>query len=307
MAFSSCRAGADCPAAGRVTPGQRSVWLGGAALSLLLASSGCNGAGEQRTLPSVQVAMDRNVAPIFDDGELTLYEVRVGNQLPILAPKPSERAALDAEVVEPYGRRPWVETDDIGVQLSWTITNLDDEAHTVELLIDPWNEFGKYFPGLQVIDAEEGEFLPNLSGFDYLYVVEGKDKGAGSRRHGTITFDEMDEMARDFGTVMSLIADPPPAPEEGESPIVAYVNHAFAFQNHSDRDPLVRRWVPKVVPALTGFDVGLRTREPAAIAIEVVAEVIDRGSDKLQVEGRDGALLEEPTEIVTVGSAAPAP
>jgi hypothetical protein len=28
------------------------------------------------------------------------------------------------------------------VQVTWTISNLDDEEHVVELLVDPWNEFG---------------------------------------------------------------------------------------------------------------------------------------------------------------------
>jgi len=268
---------------------------------------GCNSGDQQRTLPSVQVAMDQMVQPIFDDGELKLFEVRVGSQLPILAPSDSEAATLDGEPMDPYPHKPWVTTDDIRVQLSWTITNLDDDTHNVELLVDPWNEFAKYFPGLQLVDKDEGKYIPNLSGFDYLYVVEGKDKGERSRRHGTITFDEMDEMARDFATTMNLIANPPmePGQDPDDDPTVGYVNHAFAFQNHSDHDLLVQRWVPSVVPALTGFDIGLRTGEPAAVAIEVVAEVTDLGSSKLQSEGQKGALLAAPTQIVTVGSAIP--
>jgi hypothetical protein len=118
----------------------------------------------------------------------------------------------------------------------------------------------------------------------------------------------MDEVARDFATAMNLIANPPMDPgqdPDAPPPTVAYVNHAFAFQNHSDHDLLVQHWVPSVIPALTGFDVGLRTTEAASVAIEVVAEVSDRGSGKLQAEGDKGALLPAPTEIVTVGSPVP--
>ncbi len=307
MAIASSQAGARCPGMGFESPTRKHGFRTGMCCAFLLLLGGCQDQAEERTLPSVQVAMDRSVPPIYDDGELVLYEVRVGSQLPILAPTATERATLDAAPMDPYGRTPWVTLDDVRLQLSWTITNLDDERHTVELLIDPWNEFAKYFPGLQLVDADNAEFLPNLSGIDYLYVVEGKGQGEASRRHGTFTFDDLDEMARDFATVMNLVANPPAPPDEDPEadPTIGFVNHAFAFQNHSSRDPLVQRWVPSVVPALTGFDVGLRTFEPAAIAIEIVAEVVDLGSEKVQIAGRSGALLEAPTEIITVGEVAP--
>jgi len=277
------------------------------ALALLagaLLSAGCGSDETQRTLPPVQVAMNPAVAPVYDDGELTLYEVRLPVALPILAPSAADRDRLAGEPVDPYGRMPWVTLDDVRVQLSWTLTNLDDAPHTVEVLVDPWNEFARYFPGLQLVDADNGEYLPNVSGLDYLYLLAPRSEGERSRLHGVYTFDDMDEMARDFATVMNLIENPPPplAGAEGDATLV-YVNHAFAFQNHSDRDPLVRRWVPEVVPALTGFDVGLRTTEPATIAIELVIELVDRGAGRVETDG--GALLEPPARVITVGAAGP--
>jgi hypothetical protein len=267
--------------------------------------AGCSGTSEERTLPSIQVGMDQSLAPIYDDDELALYEVRLGVQLPILAPSAAQRAELDAQPMSPYGTAPWVRLEDVRLQLSWTLTNLDVEAHNIEVLVDPWNEFAKYFPGLQLVDAENGEYLPNLSGIDYLYAVQGSGAGEASRRHGTFTFDDLDEMARDFATAMNLIDDPPMSLDEDEDLTVTYVNHAFAFQNHSERDLLVKAWLPPVVPGLTGFDIALRTFEPAKVAIEVVAEVVDTGSGKVLTEGRSGELLEAPAQVITVGTAAP--
>jgi len=304
---SAVLAGAFRPVSGPSSPTRIARLAFGVVLVGSVGLTGCSGNSEQRTLPSIQVAMDQNISPIYDDDEMQLYEVRLGVQLPILAPNAAERAKLDGEPMSPYGTAPWARLEDVRLQLSWTLTNLDDEPHTVEVLIDPWNEFAKYFPGLQLIDAENGEYLPNLSGIDYLYSVEASSKGEASRRHGTFTFDDLDEMARDFATAMNLIANPPPSmsgdPED--DPTVMYVNHAFAFQNHSERDLLVKAWLPPVVPALTGFDIALRTFEPAKVAIEVVAEVVDTGSGKVKTEGRDGVLLEVPTQIITVGTAAP--
>jgi len=211
--------------------------------------------------------------------------------------------------MDPYGRQPWITLKDVRVQLSWTLTNLDDQQHEVELIIDPWNEFGRYYPGLTLVDAEEGEYFPNLSGIDYRYILEGANKGKSSRRQGVFTYEDLDEMARDFGTVMNLIMNPPTSLpgggmlEEGESALPTYVNHAFEAQNHSERDALTKAWVPNVVAALTGIDMGLRTTEKANVALEVVVEITDLGSNKVREEGEKDRLLPPTDVIVTIGTA----
>jgi hypothetical protein len=306
MGFNAPNLGVMCPVTGQLAP--RRHWHTsslGVALALLV--SGCGSNTESKTMPSVQLAMNETLTPVYDDGELKLYEVRIGSQLPILAPTPAQAAEVAGQPMAPYAHAPWARVGQVRLQLSWTLTNLDAEPHDVEVLIDPWNEFAKYFPGLQLIDAEEGTYLPNLSGIDYLYAMDGVGS-EGSRRHGTFTFDDLDEMARDFATALALRADPPKPigdPDSMEDATLTFVNHAFAFQNHSDRDPLVQKWVPAVVPALTGFDVALRTYEPAKVAIEVVAEVVDVASNRVKTQGRGGALLEAPTEVVTFGSTSP--
>jgi hypothetical protein len=276
--------------------------LGGLALGV----TGCGEEEHTRILDPVQVAMDESVPPSYDDGELTLYEVKKGVSFPIIAPSADAMAALDP--MDPYGREPWLTLDDVRVQLSWTLTNLDDQDHVVELLIDPWNEFGRYYPGLTLVDAEEGEFVPNLSGIDTRYVLEGANDGKGSRRQGTYTYEDLDEVARDFATVMNLILNPPTGYpgggmlEEGESALPTYVNHAFDTQNRSEDDPLVQSWVPGTIAGLTGIDMGLRTTEPARIALEIVIEITDQGTNKLRREGEQDALLPRTEVIITIGT-----
>lgn len=90
--------------------------------------------------------------------------------------------------------------------------------------------------------------------------------------------------------------------EEGETALPTYVNHAFEEQNHSERDPLITPWIPRVVAGLTGIDMGLRTTEPARIALEIVVEITDQGTNKVRKEGEEDALLPPTQEIITIGT-----
>ncbi len=272
-----------------------------AALSL-----GCGDQDHEESLPVVQVGMTPAVEPIYEDDELQIYEVKKGVAFPILAPGAAARQELNELPMEPYGRRPWITTDDVHVQVTWTISNLDEEEHVVELLIDPWNEFGRYYPGLQLTNADNEEFMPNFSGIDKRYVVGGKGSGAASRKHGTYTFADLEEAATDLATVMALLADPPvvEGDAEEEDPTVSYANHAFHWQNRSSNDPLVARWVPSTVAGLTGLDIGFRTYEPATVAIEVVIELVDKNGKRVQTKDQLQKPLLAPTdEIITVGTA----
>jgi hypothetical protein len=267
-------------------------------------STACGDRAREESLPIFQVGMTREVPPIYDDGELTIFEVKKGVAFPVLAPSATAAQQLGDVVVEPYGRKPWISTDDIEVQVSWTISNLDDEAHVVQLLVDPWNEFGRYFPGLQLTDADNQEFMPNLSGIDKRYIVPGRAAGTGSRVSGTYTFADLTELAFDLGTVMGIIKDPPATQgEEEEDPRVGYANHAFHVQNRSYDDPLVRRWVPETAAGLTGLDIGFRTESPATVALEVAVEVVDNSGSRVRREGDDAPLLAPSEELITVGAA----
>jgi hypothetical protein len=296
--------------------------LAGAVLLCGVASAGCSDDEETRMLPPTQVAMDASAPAVFSDGETTLFEVKRPVDFPIIAPEggmPGTQAGVD----EPYGRRPWITLEDVRVQITWTLSNLESRRHNVWLLVDPRTEFGRYWPGLTLVDADEGEYEPNRSGYEYYYSLEGKGAGDKSRRHGTLTYEDMDEVARDFATVMNMLKFPPTAGlggqplEEGENPLPNYVNHAFHFENRSESDPLVAEWVPGVVAGLTGVEIGLRTSDsgetpgpdedtPAApkLALEVVVEITDLGTGKVRREGATDLLLAPNETIITAGVAA---
>ena len=302
-------AGAKRPETRAFRPQVLSVFV---VLGSALLAVGCGSQEKSRNLDTEQVGLTPDTPPIFEDDESQLFEVKRGLQFPILAPTAAEQSALNGTVVEPYGRKPWITSKDVKVQLTWTISNLDEDPHVVEMLIDPWNEFGRYYPGMNLVDAEEEEFKPNFSGIDRLYVLEGKSAGASSRRHGTCTFDDMNEMAIDFATVQNMIKFPPPLPngaeadpEEMTDPLPTYANHAFNFINHSYNDPLVAPYIPAVIAGLTGVDFGFRTTEKATIALDVQIEVVDLGEGRVQDAGSNDPLLEKTTEVVTVGSPVP--
>jgi len=314
-------AGGTRPATGGSRPalGLLAVILGGS-----LFSAGCGSREQDRNLQPVQVGMTQDVQPIFDDGETKLFEVKKGLQFPIIKPDKTSEAALGKNKVDPYGREPWVTINDVKVQLTWTLSNLDDVEHSVEVLVDPWNEFGRYYPGMQLADAEEQKFEPNLSGIDHYFVLDKKSAGDSSRRHGTFTFDDMKEMAVDFATVQDLKQHPPTMLPNGyqskdmgmDDPLPVYANHAFNFQNHSWNDPLSAPYVPEVIAGLTGIDFGFRSSEtvPCAsgmgecaptIAFEISIEIVDLGQDRVRQEGGTEPLLGPPKQVVTVGTPVP--
>lgn len=269
---------------------------------------GCGDTEETRVLEPRLVAVSEADTPIYDDGEITIFESKIGIQFPMRAPTGEQRGRLHRTAVEPYPHHPWVEVDALEVQVSWVVSNLDPEPHSVGILIDPWNEFGRYWPGLSLIDADNGEYLPNLSGYDRFIEVPGTNSGQASRVSGTATFEDMREMAIDFATVMQLIATPPTntgAVQDDGNLLAVYANHAFHKQNRSGSSPLVDPYRPQVIAGLTGIDVGVRTLEPANVALEVIVEIV-RVNDDSPVATKDQEqevpLLPIPDQYITVGA-----
>jgi hypothetical protein len=300
--------GSTNPSLGAMSP-VLLAWL------LASATAACGGTQEKsRNLSTVEVGMTSSLPPIFDDGETKLYEVKRGLQFPIVQPDPTTMSSLMSTPMDPYGRAPWLTTADAKVQLTWTLTNVDPDEHAVEVIIDPWSEFGRYWPGMQVTNAAEQKLKPNLSGIDVMYPLEGNGAGDASRRSGTFTFSDMEEMAIDFATVLNLREFPPPPPmdadpAEGNSNLIAYVNHAFNVQNRSYSDLYIQAgsathkgsYVPGTIAGLTGIDFGIRTYEPANIAMEVSIEIVDLGNHRVQEAGSSSLLLPATTDVITFG------
>jgi hypothetical protein len=275
------------------------------ALPTLLIGAGlmvCTGCGGEQTrdLDPQSVAMTSSTAPFYDDGELKLYETQLPVELPVKKPSDAERKLLNG-AVGPFSHRPWVTADGVRLQLSWTLANLDKDSHSVEVLIDPWNEFGRYAPGIQIVGDNA---IPNLSGIDETYDLPGIGSGRSSRIEHTFSFDEMSELATDFATAINILktvhATPPANGQPGDDPRVGLVNHVFNLQNRTGSSPLTDRYVPPVIPGLLGFDIGLRTLEPANIAIEFTIELVDENGDRVVAQGSNDATLVAPRHVFSL-------
>jgi hypothetical protein len=227
--------------------------------------------GDSQTTPPLVLGMTNTIAPYYSDQQLTMYQVQLPVELPMRRPTEAERANLGNAA--PYPNGPFLHASDVNIEVHWTITNIDDQEHKVELLFDPWNEFVRYRPGVEVVNDEET--TPNFSGYDKLMPVPGK-----SRVEGNLTADDTREMAVDLATAMNIMsqpADPTATFSQG-----ALMNRAFNIQNRSnDGDPILTPLIPSIVAGLTGWDLGLRTYENANLAIEISIDVTDVNGNRV--------------------------
>jgi hypothetical protein len=219
---------------------------------------------------------------------------------PLRQPKANEmnkRVMADWMAPQPI----WLEAHDFEIELRWTISNLTDSKQIVELLIDPWSEFVKYKPGITITEEEA---IPDRSGYDRTYVVKPKEK-----LQGTITNDDTLEMAIDLATVMNIqnkVMAPPPGATDGPN-LNGMFNNAFDLQNRSSvadmLDPLIAKYIPKVIPSMVGCDIGFRMMGSAAsVALEVIVDIVDLKMDRVIGPGEVPPAkvpLDPPTTILT--------
>jgi hypothetical protein len=254
-------------------------------IGALVAAFGCSRLGGDQVMLPVVVGMTDTTPPIVDDGETQIYEVHMPVQFPLRAPRANEMNRLVANTSYPatYGPGLWLEAHDFQIEIRYTISNLSDKKQNVELLIDPWNEFVKYLPGLTVT---EDETIPDRAGHDRTWVIQPKEK-----RQGTITNDDTLEMATDLGTVwiiQSTVA--PPAMGMMGASLNALFNNTFDLQNrssHPELNPLIAKYIPKIVPGLTGVDIGFRMNSAANVALEVIVDIVDLKMDRVIAPGED--------------------
>lgn len=243
--------------------------------------------------------MTSTVAPYYDDGNLTLYQVNVPVVLPVRRPTASESQSLGAPPPgTPYPHAPFLSVQDESLEVHYVISNLDPTPQTVTLLIDPWNEFVRWNPGVTVVGDDES--TPNF-GYDLSFRVDGS-----SRVEGDLTTDDMREIAIKLAAVENVIATTQSigtaAMNGANSPdATTLVNHIFNPQNWSNTgDPLFAPWVPPVIAGLTGFDLGLRTvNGPANVAIEITIEVKDLQGDRFVPEDSSDPRLGIPPVVLS--------
>lgn len=263
--ISSIALGASAPKAA----GTRPQFLRLAAILAMALVGACAKTDENQITEPAVVGMSDKVPATYDDGQMQIYWVTTPVKLPMRMPTGTEAAALGQ--MAPYPKEPFIKADDVRTEIRFTISNLDDKRHAVELLIDPWNEFVYYLPTIQV---SEEMSQPDLSGYDKFYILEPK-----GRIQGVITKDDARELAYDLATAMNLALLPPPDPNNpGMGPNAnGLFNHAMNLQNRSTApSPLIANYIPKVAPAMIGFDLGLRSYSPMNVAVEVQVDVQDQ-------------------------------
>jgi hypothetical protein len=223
--------------------------------------------------------MTNSLTAYYNSEELTLYEVQVPVPLPVKQPTSGDLGGLAATPAGTgYPRAPWLTADDEDLEVHYTLTNIDSSDHTVYLLVDPWNEFVRWNPGVTVVNDETA--APNY-GYDLPFLVK-----AMSRVEGTITSDDMKEIAIKLASVENLLGSAQTqaalaATMDGGMNTSGFdptgtANNIFNPQNRSNGgDLLYTPWIPPVIAGLTGFDLGLRTTEQANIAVEITIDVTD--------------------------------
>jgi hypothetical protein len=248
------------------------------AVATTLAAVACSQSANNQTTPPVDLGMTSTMTPYYQSQDLTLYEAQTPVALPVKQPSSSDLASLGGTPAgTPYPHAPWLTADDEQLEVHYILSNIDSTQHTVWLLIDPWNEFVRYSPGVTVVDDEES--TPNF-GYDLPFLLP-----AMSRVEGTITTDDMHEIAIKLASVENLLASPQAmaAADAGADAgmmntfnSTGYANNIMNPQNRSNGgDPIYTPWIPPVIAGLTGFDLGIRTSEQANVAVEITIDVQD--------------------------------
>jgi hypothetical protein len=276
-------------------------------LLVVALAAGCSDNTTNQVTSPIELGMTNKMAAYYSDQQLTLYEAQLPVQLPVRKPTSSELSALAKPVAgTPYPRAPFITADDESVEIHYTLSNIDSQDHVVWLLIDPWNEFVRWNPGVTIVSDEET--TPNW-GYDLPFVVP-----AMSRVEGTITPDDTHEIAIKLASVENLLASPQAkaaAMSDGGTSMysggfdpVSYANNIMNPQNRSNGgDPLYTPWIPTEIAGLTGFDLGIRTTEPANVAVEITMQIQDlQGNRFVAGDSTDAQLGKPPMTLAPPGA-----
>lgn len=228
--------------------------LHSACVLMLCSLSACN--EEHRYIGVYEVVLDEDTEPLFESEDGAIYIIEERIVLPIGIP--SDTALQDltqaASAFEglPFPRLPWVERGDLAIQVDFTLTSQDDQPREVAVIVNGLNEFHEYQPGVIVIDDEP---TPDYSQWERLYEVQ-----PGERMSRTVREEEFDEMTTDLATVVN------DAPNS---------NRIVFFENKSGSDPRDEPFIPKVIPGLVGFRIGMRTTDLGRVTLKASVRVRD--------------------------------
>ena len=134
-----------------------------------------------------QVALAADTAPALEgeDGEGALYIVETRVELPVRQPPETTLQDLQESGAQidglPFPRMPFVERDDLPVQVDFTLTNLDDAERQIAVIVNGYNEFDEaavdlatvvngapnaqqivYFENKSATDARSKPYIPSV-------------------------------------------------------------------------------------------------------------------------------------------------
>lgn len=206
-----------------------------------------------------QIALTDATPAAFMAEEAALFVVEERVELEVQ--QPTDVALEDlrtaAERFEglPFSRMPWVARHDLEVQVDFVLYNLDDDDRQVTVIVNGFNEFHEYVPGVNVVDDEA---VVDYSQWERLYELEAQGKVSH-----TIREEDFDEIAVDLATVVNG------APNS---------NTIVMFMNKSSSDERAQQYIPEVIPGLVGFKLGLQATAAANLLLEATVRVRDVGN-----------------------------
>jgi hypothetical protein len=279
-------------------------------VGLGLAAACSNGGSADQVDGPLDVAMSNAVQPSYSDGNITLYDVYQAVALPIRRPTQSPGAAPKGT---PYPHAPYILASDESLEVHFVISNLESTTQNVWLLVDPWNEFVQWKPGVTVVSDEETD--PNY-GYDTEYSIP-----AYSRVEGTLLTDDLQEIATKLATVENYLASPTAMAAEadagGDNSLdpTEVCNNIFNPQNRSNSsDPVYTPWIPPVIAGLTGFNIGLRVEDEAdsdstaaydggsaapTLSLEISVDIQDLSGNFFVTQGSSAPLIGPPPTILS--------
>jgi hypothetical protein len=244
-------------------------------------TAGCEGGSADQTTSPTALGMTSAMAPYFMNDEVTIYESQKPVQLPVRKPMTSELQGAPPKGT-PYTHAPYLLASDESVEVHYVLTNVDTTMHSVWLLIDPWNEFVRWRPGVTVVNDDVT--VPN-NGYDLAFAIAPQ-----SRIEGTITADDFVEIATKLASTQNLLASSfAKSMDSADGGDPSYTgpsvnnlcNNIFDSLNRSNSgDLLYKPWIPPVIAGVTGFDLGVRTYEQANVAVEITIDIVDNNGNR---------------------------
>lgn len=213
-----------------------------------------------------RVELTADAAPTFmgeEGGAIFIVEERV--ELPIIAASDAALSDLTQSAGRypglPFPRLPWVGRGALPIEVDFVLQNMEDAQHQVTVIVNGFNEFHEYQPGVVDIDEEP---TPEYAQWEWSYQLAPLQ-----RVTRTIREEAFDEMAVDLATVVNN------APNS---------NQVVFFENKSSTDTRIQPFIPPVIPGLIGFRIGLRATGSFAATLDASVRVRDAG-DRLAGSG----------------------